>query len=96
LGLLSPEVSEQLVNLQPVLLAAARSRTSGLWKGKREHLERWSARQQRRVRLEGVQGELLLPHGPGPLWPLLSASEWLHLGKGTTLGLGQLQLDDMA
>jgi hypothetical protein len=32
------------------------------------------------------------PAAPGELWPLLAAALWLHLGKGTTLGLGQLQV----
>lgn len=36
-----------------------------------------------------MAGELHLPAGPGPLWPLLAAALWLHLGKGTIVGLGQ-------
>ena len=31
----------------------------------------------------------MLPDGPGPLWPLIAAATWIHLGKGTVFGMGQ-------
>jgi hypothetical protein len=65
---------------------------AGAWQGRRLDLQRWSARQQQEVELRGVAGALELPAGPGPLWPLLAAATWLHLGKGTTLGLGELRV----
>lgn len=54
----------------------------------REHLIRYSARQQKELEYYGVVGAIGLPEGPGPLWPLLAASLWIHVGKGTTLGMG--------
>jgi hypothetical protein len=70
----------------------ARGRPADAWQGRRLDLLRWSARQQAEIDLYGVTGVLDLPEGPGVLWPLLAAACWLHLGKGTTLGLGELQV----
>jgi hypothetical protein len=62
------------------------------WQGQRLDLQRYSARQDREFQVHGVCGCLDLPEGPGPLWPLLAALQWLHLGKSTIVGLGQLQV----
>ncbi|MEW6744994.1 MAG: CRISPR system precrRNA processing endoribonuclease RAMP protein Cas6 [Planctomycetota bacterium] len=43
--------------------------------------------------LRGVCGMLELPDGPGELWPLLLAAQWLHVGKGTVMGLGRLDVE---
>ncbi|RUL87866.1 CRISPR system precrRNA processing endoribonuclease RAMP protein Cas6 [Tautonia sociabilis] len=71
-------------------LDAARSVPHSPWVGRRLDLVRYSGSQRREVELRGVSGHLDLPAGPGPLGPLLAASTWLHLGKGTVMGLGQL------
>jgi len=63
------------------------------WKGARFDFQRWSGSQQEEITLRGVAGHLDLPEGPGPLAPLLAAAEWLHLGKATVMGLGQLQIE---
>ena len=42
------------------------------------------------MELRRITGALALPHGPGPLWPLVVAVSWIHLGKGTVFGLGQM------
>ncbi len=76
--------------LQPHVLALARRRPAGPWQGERLDLVRWSARQEEEIDLHGVAGRLDLPEGPGDLWPLLAAASWLHLGKGSALGLGQV------
>jgi hypothetical protein len=76
--------------LAPAILALARGRPAGPWQGARLDLVRWSARQQSDVDLHGLSGVLPLPAGPGDLWPLLAAASWLHLGKGSAIGLGQL------
>ena len=60
------------------------------WRGERLDFVRWSSTQQRELNLRGVTGELDLPTGPGPLWPLLAATCWTHIGKGAVFGLGQL------
>ncbi|MCY2963926.1 MAG: CRISPR system precrRNA processing endoribonuclease RAMP protein Cas6, partial [Planctomycetota bacterium] len=62
------------------------------WQGERLDLQRYSARQQAELELRGVTGCLSLPAGPGVLWPLLAAAQWLHLGKSTILGLGQFHI----
>jgi hypothetical protein len=63
------------------------------WIGGRLDLLRYSARQEEEVQINGVSGWLDLPAGPGPLWPLLAAVQWLHLGKSTVIGLGQLRIE---
>jgi hypothetical protein len=73
------------------LLEAARGRP-GTWQGTRRDLHRYSARQDADLELRGVCGVLDLPEGPGELWPLLAAAAWLHLGKATVFGLGQLEV----
>ena len=62
------------------------------WEGARLDLVRYSGSQKRELELRGVSGSLLLPEGPGPLATLLAACRWLHLGKGSVMGLGQLQI----
>ena len=73
-------------------LDVARQIPSELWQGERLDLVRYSGSQKRELELRGVSGSLLLPKGPGPLAALLAASSWLHLGKGTVMGLGQLRI----
>ena len=63
------------------------------WRGERLDFVRWSSTQQRELNLRGVVGALDLPAGPGPLWPLLAAACWTHLGKGAVFGLGQLCIE---
>ena len=75
--------------LQRDLLSLARNISCIPWDGQRLDLVRWSSRQQEEVEMRGVYGELILPEGPGDLWPLLAAAQWTHLGKGTIMGLGQ-------
>jgi len=53
-------------------------------------LVRYSGRQRGEIDLHGVAGEMTLPAGPGPLADLLLAAGWLHIGKSTVMGLGQL------
>lgn len=74
-------------------LALARRIPSGVWRGGRLDLHRYSAAQQTELDLRGVLGAFDLPRGPGELWPLLAAAQWLHVGKGTILGLGQLSVE---
>lgn len=70
----------------------ARRTPQDAWQGGRLDLTRYSGRQQRELDLHGVSGRLLLPEGPGPLWPLLAAAGWIHVGKGTVMGLGQMRV----
>ena len=63
------------------------------WSGERCDLVRWSGAQQREIELYGVTGGLTLPGGPGLIWPLLAAMQWMHVGKGTVFGMGELQIE---
>lgn len=73
-------------------LDTARDTPAELWQGERLDLHRYSGRQRAELELRGVTGYLGLPRGPGPLWPLLAAARWLHLGKGTVMGMGQMEV----
>ncbi len=74
-------------------LETARRTPAGAWQGERLDLRRYSARQHAELEFRGVTGCLDLPQGPGELWPLLAAATWLHLGKGTVMGLGQVLVE---
>jgi hypothetical protein len=79
-----------LDELHDTLVEMARHWPARPWRGHRQDLHRWSARQKQEIELQGVKGELELPEGPGDLWPLLAGASWLHIGKNTTVGLGQM------
>lgn len=89
---LPPDEQVPWKNLGRELLELARRTPQEPWRGDRLDLTRYSGRQGRELDLHGVSGSLALPEGPGPLWPLLLAACWLHLGKGTVMGLGQLRI----
>lgn len=76
-------------------LDLARRTVAEPWVGDRLDLRRWSARQRAEIELEGVVGSIDLPAGPGEWWPLLAAALWLHVGKGTALGLGELRVEPL-
>lgn len=76
-------------------LEQARRTPTGRWQGQRLDLHRYSASQRADLELRGVTGFLPLPRGPGELWPLLAAARWLHLGKGTVMGMGQMEVEKM-
>ncbi len=79
--------------IRQVAMQLAREIPCGAWHGERLDLHRYSARQKSEIDLFGVSGHFQLPEGPGPLWPLLLAASWLHVGKGTVMGLGQVQIE---
>ncbi len=54
---------------------------------------RYSSRQRTRMQLGGLVGSLRVDAGAaGAVWPWLWLGQWLHLGKQTTMGLGQYRL----
>ncbi|GIW93969.1 MAG: hypothetical protein KatS3mg110_2010 [Pirellulaceae bacterium] len=71
----------------------ARAIAQGDFYGQRRDVRRYSGRQKREVELYGMVGRLELPEGAGPLWPLLCAAAWIHIGKGTVHGLGQVVIE---
>ncbi len=92
LGTFIPDC-DQWKAIKSACIELARNTACSSWNGQRLDLVRWSSRQQDELEMQGVSGELLLPDGPGELWPLLAAAQWSHLGKGTIMGLGQLVID---
>ncbi|MDZ7262359.1 MAG: CRISPR system precrRNA processing endoribonuclease RAMP protein Cas6, partial [candidate division KSB1 bacterium] len=54
-----------------------------------EDWERYSNRQKSKMKLGGFVGDILLEGDLSPFMELLSYSEILHVGKGTTFGLGR-------
>ncbi len=58
---------------------------------------RYSSRQDALMQLGGLVGELeVAGEGLAALWPLLRLGQWTHLGKATTMGLGQYRIEDAA
>lgn len=92
LSFLPQNLKEQLVAIRPQLQELASTLPADLWGGARLDFHRYSAAQQSAVDLRGVTGEIRLPAGLGELWPLFVAAQWIHLGKGTVFGLGQIEL----
>jgi hypothetical protein len=52
--------------------------------------QRWSARQERRIPMDGVVGSMTVAGDLGGLAPYFEAGQWLHLGSQTTAGLGMI------
>lgn len=53
---------------------------------------RYSSRQQQKMLLGGVIGELILEGELQEFLPFLKLGEYLHIGKNTVFGLGQYRL----
>ena len=54
--------------------------------------ERWSQRQQTAMKLGGLVGHLRLSGDLAPFAPLLCTAEIVHVGKGSTFGLGKVEI----
>lgn len=54
--------------------------------------ERYSRRQHTSLRMGGFTGEMVVEGNLQPFLPLLVAGEYVHVGKGTVMGLGKMQL----
>jgi hypothetical protein len=74
-------------------LNLARQQPAGAARWQPLDMVRYSGRQQREVEMCGVTGSLELPAGPGPLLDLLAALPWLHVGKGTVMGMGRVEVE---
>ncbi|GAB5046954.1 CRISPR system precrRNA processing endoribonuclease RAMP protein Cas6 [Thermodesulfovibrio sp. TK110] len=56
--------------------------------------ERYSSRQNTRMKLGGVIGEITYEGEIIPFMPFVKAGEILHVGKGTSFGLGKYEIVD--
>ena len=59
---------------------------------RRVSFARYSQRQARKHRLDGVMGHLLFVGDIGPFLSVLRSAELFHLGKGTSFGLGAIEV----
>lgn len=55
--------------------------------------ERYSSRQNTRMKLGGIIGNITYYGNIEPFMPLLKAGEILHIGKGTSFGLGKYSIE---
>lgn len=54
--------------------------------------ERYSTRQDEKLKMGGFVGEITFEGNIGPFMPLIRAGEILHIGKGTGFGLGKYEI----
>jgi CRISPR/Cas system endoribonuclease Cas6 (RAMP superfamily) len=57
------------------------------------HLQRYSSRQQQKMRFDGVLGSISLTGELQPFLPMLQAGQWLHIGNKTSFGMGHYSID---
>jgi hypothetical protein len=58
--------------------------------------ERWSMEKDVRHPMRGLVGEVVCEGPVGPLLPVLRAAEVVHVGKGTSHGLGRVRVETAA
>lgn len=76
--------------------ADARLRSGELESREIVSYEQYSATQERVRVYHAVAGDIVFPHGPGPAWPLILATHWLHFGKHATEGLGHVGISPLS
>jgi len=54
--------------------------------------QRYSNRQQQKMRFDGVLGQIRLSGELQPFLPMIQAGQWLHMGNKTTFGMGRYQI----
>jgi hypothetical protein len=55
--------------------------------------ERYSSRQKTRMKMGGLMGEITYGGPVAAFEPFLRAGEILHVGKGTSFGLGKYEIE---
>ena len=56
--------------------------------------QRYSNRQQQKMRFDGVLGCLILTGDLSAFLPMLQAGQWLHAGNKTTFGMGLYTIEN--
>ncbi|HWP84869.1 MAG TPA: CRISPR system precrRNA processing endoribonuclease RAMP protein Cas6 [Terriglobia bacterium] len=55
---------------------------------------RYSSRQKTAMQMGGLVGEVALElEADSPFWPYLWIGQWIHVGKGTSMGLGHYTIE---
>jgi len=54
--------------------------------------ERYSARQEEKMKLGGFMGKIIFSGDLTAFWPYLILGEFVHVGKGTSFGLGKYEI----
>jgi len=54
--------------------------------------ERYSSRQKRRIKLGGFVGKITFEEGWNNFSPFIKLGEYIHIGKGTSFGLGKYEI----
>ncbi len=88
-------VPREEVDFRPLLAPdrVPKLRTSNLhWR----KLTRYSNRQQAKIRLDGLEGELVMEENLEIWWPVLLAVQQVHIGKSAVMGLGKVRLESDA
>ncbi|NLI83783.1 MAG: CRISPR system precrRNA processing endoribonuclease RAMP protein Cas6 [Deltaproteobacteria bacterium] len=82
----APALDGRLIDLAEEVRLARRNTRWHDW-------ERYSHRQDKRMKLGGILGELDYEGDLAPFLPLLVLGSWVNLGKNTTFGLGRYRLE---
>ncbi len=89
----APEAAAGVWQARHEWLDRARMVKAAPFQGGPLDLVRYSGRQHGEIELHGVAGELFLPEGPGLLADVLLAARWLHVGKSTVMGMGEMRIE---
>ena len=54
--------------------------------------QRWSNRQKTKMKMGGVMGEVTYEGDVEPFWPWIRLGEYVHVGKGSSFGLGRYEV----
>ena len=57
--------------------------------------ERYSNRQETRMKMGGFMGDIAYAGDLGPFWPYIRLGEYVHVGKGSGFGLGRYRISEI-